>query len=178
MTGIILVVFPDPWKWRHYSLLCSDWRRNLWFDIFIVDFDWVKSRVQCLFKARHNWTLQKWTLGVFISWIQTNPWTWLRWLSQLGRGRRLVNRRPACTDVFYCRKWNSDAMFSYCGICTDLHCKMYCQMETNIRFVTLSTVPNVKFNLHCLWIFRPCALNINVGRTPNHTVPLPALQRK
>jgi len=59
-----------------------------------------------------------------------------------GRRRLLVDRRPAWTDVFYCRTWTSDGVFSHRSVCTELHCTIYCccQIQTNICFVTISTV--------------------------------------
>jgi len=53
----------------------------------------------------------------------------------------LVDRRPVWADVFYFRMWNSDRVFPYNSICTELQCRMYCcEIQTNIRFVTLNTV--------------------------------------
>jgi len=37
-----------------------------------------------------------------------------------------ADRRLAWSDVFYSRKWSTDAVFSHCSICTELHCRMYC----------------------------------------------------
>jgi len=40
-----------------------------------------------------------------------------------------------------CRMWKNDAVFSHCGICTELHYRMYCcQIYINIHSVTISTV--------------------------------------
>jgi hypothetical protein len=56
----------------------------------------------------------------------------------------------------------------------------------SLRFVALSTVPmsrviftvifNVNFTVTFLWTLCPCALKITVGKTPNHKVPVAALQ--
>ena len=93
------------------------------------------------------------------------------------RGRILVDRRPAWTDVFYCRTRNSDGVFSDRSICTELHCRMYCcwQILTNIHFVTLRNVPftQVTFTVFGDFVF---GTKHNLERTPNYNVREPALQ--
>jgi len=98
----------------------------------------------------------------------------------LGRGLVLVDRRPYWTDILFYITWNSDAVFSHCSICTELHCRMYCCLiNTNIGFVTFITVPTscVPFTVTLLDTLSLCTkdncskntkLQRTSGRTPTH----------
>jgi len=45
----------------------------------VVDVDLLESWVQSCWKGEKR-RISSFTLKVFITWIQMNPWTWLRWL--------------------------------------------------------------------------------------------------
>ena len=70
-------------------------------------------------------------------------------------------------------------MFSYCSICTELHCRMYCcEIKTNMCFVTISTVPTSSVTFTVTFIvakFCLFVLKITVGKTPKYNVPVPTV---
>jgi len=51
----------------------------------------------------------------------------------VGAGPDVVRPTYSLDAVLYCRTWKSDGVFPYCGICTELHCRMYCRTAGNLH---------------------------------------------